>query len=166
MNKLAKNSHYLVTGLLILIAFFGLAFPLIDGENGFNMISFGSNIGINQTWFLYIMYVICLLQFLLCLTAIIFFMLAVKKNDIEWEKKVFNIFNWIIIGFLAAYMVLGFTFVGLANNAAVKFYTLAYVPAMFGALVIVANFIFTKINPEKSKPAIKSEKPVATTSEE
>ena len=170
MNKLAKNSHYLVTGLLILIVFFGLAFSLIKAdfgagamglgslsENGFNMICFGSNVGISQTWFLYFMYVICLLQLLLCVTAIIFFMLAIKKKDIEWEKKVFNIFNWIIIGFLAAYMVLGFTFVGLANTAAIKYYTLAYIPALLGSFVLIANFIFTKLNFEKTKPADKTE---------
>ena len=170
MNKLTKNSHYLVTGLLILIAFFGMAFPLIKtsgfSENGFNMISFGSNSNVSQT-FLYFTYVICLLQFLLCVSAIIFFMITLKMKNREWENKVFNIFNWIILGFLIAYMILGIVFVALANNA-IKFYTLAYMPAVLGAFVFTANYIFTKVNSEKEKPAAKTskEKPAKPESEE
>lgn len=164
MNKITKNSHYIVTGLLILIAFFGLSSPLIKytggvvtTENGFNMISFGSNFLISEA-FLYIMYVVCVLQLILCVTAIVFFMIAIKKKDSEWEKKVFNILNWVIIGFLAAYMVLGFIFVGLANSELpVNFYSLSYVPALLGALVLIANYIFTKVNCETKTPAKEAE---------
>lgn len=167
-NKISKNSHYIATTLLTLIAFFGLAAPLVSTgafrENGFNMISFASNV-INDSYraLLYITGVFSILQLLACVTAILFFIITLSLPEKKNDKKLSFIFNIIYLCLMFVYMILGITYAAIASSKVDgAFYTLSYIPFMLGTLVFVFYYLQQKLegNFQKPEKTEKAEKPV------
>lgn len=163
-NKIKNNIHYISTGLLALISFFGLAFPLAKGslwgsENGFNMISFASNI-VQDSYsaLLYIMGVFCILQLLASIAAFGYFMFTIYSKEKKNEKQLAFIFNIIYLCFLFIYMILGIIFAALSSHdLGTAFYTLSYLPFILGAFVFIFYYIQQKLSGEYIE---KVEKPV------
>ena len=163
MNKINKNIHYISTALMALISLIGLIFPLakITGglsENGFNMISFASNI-VSDSYkaLLYIMGAFAILQLVAVIMAFVYFMITIYAKEKANEKTLSLIFNIIYMSLLFIYMTLGIVFVILANDGlGFNYYTLSYIPFVLGACVFVFYFINLKMNgtsDAKAKPA-------------
>ena len=170
MNKINKNIHYITTGLMALISFFGLIFPLIKSqsmglftmsENGFQFIAFSSSLVASDV-LMYLMGAFALLQLLAAVTAFVYFMITIYSKEKVNEKKLSFIFNIIYISILFVNMVLGIVAVILANDGVASFYTLGYIPFILGAFVFIFYFINQKMNgtseEAKAKPANKTQK--------